>query len=168
MKLTKNPHAKRVLVAGLLAGSGLLAASSFAMTALGPSGKAGCEARHGQKTHADWEARRTQHLSELKEMLELKPEQEAAWESFSKAGVPQERFDDQARRDFRGEMESLNTPQRLDEMLAMLEMRRARFAERAEAIKAFYAQLTPEQQSVFDAESRLGRHRSHGHQRFQS
>jgi hypothetical protein len=61
----------------------------------------------------------------------------------------------------RGEFEKLNAPQRLDKMLAMADMRRAKLAERAHAVKAFYAQLSPEQQSAFDAEAMPGRHRGH-------
>jgi Spy/CpxP family protein refolding chaperone len=53
-------------------------------------------------------------------------------------------------------------------MLAMSEARRARMAERAQAIKAFYAQLTPEQQGVFDAEAMPDRRRGHHPHRFQS
>lgn len=56
---------------------------------------------------------------------------------------------------------------RLDRMQAMAEVRRARMAERAAAIKAFYAQLTPEQQKVFDAEGLPAAHRGH-HRRHQS
>jgi Spy/CpxP family protein refolding chaperone len=51
-------------------------------------------------------------------------------------------------------------------MQAMAEVRRARMAERAAAIKAFYAQLTPEQQKVFGAEGLPAAHRGphHRHQ----
>lgn len=56
------------------------------------------------------------------------------------------------RQAMRGEFEKLNTPQRLDKMMAMSEARRARMLERSQAVKAFYAQLNTEQQKVFDAE----------------
>jgi Spy/CpxP family protein refolding chaperone len=153
MKLTKLAFTKRALIVGLLAGSGILAASSFAMTAVGPEGKGDCEARHGQQIHAKWEARRAEHLSGLKGKLALKPEQEVVWNAFASASQPGMRSMGGDRQAMRGEFEILNTPQRLDKMLAMSDMRRARMVERAEAIKAFYAQLTPEQQSVFDAEA---------------
>jgi len=68
----------------------------------------------------------------------------------------------------RGELAKLNTPQRLDKMLAMSEQRRARMIERSQATKAFYAQLTPAQQDVFDVEAMPGRHRGHGPHRHQS
>jgi TRAP-type C4-dicarboxylate transport system substrate-binding protein len=46
-------------------------------------------------------------------------------------------------------------------MLAMSEVRRARMVERAQATKDFYAQLSAEQQAVFDAEAKPGHHRGH-------
>lgn len=156
MKLTQASFAKRALMVGLIAGSGMLAASSFAVPVGGAASKAGCEARHGQKAHGDWAENRAKHLSELKEKLKLTPAQAAAWDSFTSTRQPGMRqgMDRQA---MRGEFEKLNTPQRLDKMLAMSEVRRAKMVERAQATKAFYAQLSAEQQAVFDAEAKPGR-----------
>ncbi|MBU1396029.1 MAG: Spy/CpxP family protein refolding chaperone [Gammaproteobacteria bacterium] len=161
MKLLQTSFAKRALMVGLIAGSGILAASTFAMPAGGAASKEGCEARHGQKAHGNRAENRAGHLAELKEKLKLTPAQAAAWDSFASARQPGMRqgVDGQA---MRGEFEKLTTPQRLDKMLAMSEVRRARMVERAQATKAFYAQLTPEQQTVFDAEAAPGRHRGHG------
>lgn len=157
MKSNRAILTKRALMVGLLAGSGILAASSFAMPDSG-TGKPDCEARHGQKADARGE-RRAAHLSALKDKLKLAPEQEAAWNAFANASQPgMHRMggDPQA---MRGEFAKLSTPERMDKMMAMSEARRARMAERAEAIKAFYAQLTPAQQKVFDAEAMTGHHR---------
>lgn len=161
MKLIQASFTKRALMVGLIAGSGILAASSFAMPAGGAASKDGCEARHGQKAHGNWTENRAKHLSELQEKLNLTPAQTAAWDSFTSASQPGmgQGMDRKAMRD---EFEKLNTPQRLDKMLAMSELRRARMAERAQATKAFYAQLSAEQQAVFDAEAKPGRHRGHG------
>lgn len=161
MKSIRTSFAKRALMVGLLAGSGILAASSFAMPSGDTVGKPGCETRHGQKDPANWEARRAERLSGLKAKLNLAPEQEAAWNTFtsaSQAGMHRMGGDRQAMRD---EFAKLSTPERIDRMQARSEMRRAKMAERAEAIKAFYAQLTAEQQKVFDAEAMTGRHRGH-------
>ncbi|MFH1818999.1 MAG: Spy/CpxP family protein refolding chaperone [Pseudomonadota bacterium] len=166
MKLIPGSFTKRVMMVGLIAGSGILAASSFAMTAGGPAGKDGCEARHGQEAHAKWEARRADHLSELKEKLKLRPDQDAAWNAFASATQPGMRQAGADRQAMRGEFEKLNTPQRLDRMLAMSEVRRTRMLERTRAIKAFYAQLSPAQQSAFDAAFHA--QRGSGHHRFQS
>ena len=168
MKLIPGSFTKRALMAGLIAGSGILAVSSFAMPAGGPAGKEGCEARHGQADHAKWEARRAAHLTELKEKLKLRPDQEAAWNTYTSATQPGVRQAGADRQAMRGEFEKLNTPQRLDRMQAMSEVRRTRMLERTQAIKAFYAQLSPAQQSVFDAEAKFGPRGEPGHHRFQS
>lgn len=168
MKLIQGSFTKRALIVGLIAGSGILAASSFAMTAGDPAGKEGCEARHGQQRHAKGEGFRADRLSGLKEKLKLKSEQEAAWNAFASSAQPGMHRVGADRQAMRGEFEKLNTPQRLDKMLAMSDMRRTKMLERAQVIKAFYAQLTPEQQSVFDAEAKPGHHRGHNQQRTQS
>jgi Spy/CpxP family protein refolding chaperone len=158
MKSIRTSFAKRALMVGLLAGSGILAASSFAMPTADTAGKPGCEGRHGQNDPAKWEARRAEHLSGLKAKLNLAPGQEAAWNTFASASqTGMHRMDDD-RQVMRDELARLSTPERIDRMQARSEMRRAKMAERAEAIKAFYAQLTPEQQKVFDAEAMMKRH----------
>jgi len=168
MKWVPSSLTKRALMAGLLAGGGILAASSFAIPEGSPAGQHGCEVRHGQNSHAQREARRTEHLSKLKENLKLAPEQEAAWNTFTRAtqsGMHPVGSDRQA---MRSEFEKLNTPQRLDRMQAMSEARHARMLARNQAIKAFYAQLDTAQQKVFDAEAMPGPGRAHGHHRVQS
>jgi protein CpxP len=167
MKSIQGSFAKRALMVGLIAGSGILAASSFAMPAGGAEGKTGCQAGQGQKVDGNWQEQRAKRLSGLKEKLNLTPAQEAAWGAFAGAAQPGMRqgVDRQA---MRAEFAKLNTPQRLDRMQAMSEQRRARMIERSQATKAFYAQLTPAQQGVFDAEAMPGSHRGHGHHRHQS
>ena len=168
MKSIRTAFTKRALMVGLLAGSGILAASSFAMPAGDTAGKPGCEARHGQKDPAKREARRAEHLSALKAKLNLAPEQEAAWNTFASAGQPGMHRMGGDRKAMRDEFAKLSTPERMDRMQAVSEIRRVKMAERAEAIKAFYAQLTPEQQRVFDAEAILKRHRGHHAHRHQA
>lgn len=92
----------------------------------------------------------------------LAPGQEAAWNAFVEATRPAPRVG-AGREAMRDELAKLDTPQRLDRMLAMSEARRVRLVERAEATKAFYAQLSPDQQRVFDAEAVRGRHHGHRH-----
>ena len=168
MKSIRTAFTKRALMVGLLAGSGILAASSFAMPAGDTAGKPGCDARHGQKDPAKWEARRAEHLSALKAKLNLASEQEAAWNDFASTGQPGMHRMGGDRQAMRGEFAKLSTPERLDRMQARSEMRRVKMAGRAEAIKAFYAQLTPKQQKVFDAEAMPMRHRGHHAHRHQA
>ncbi len=168
MKLIPGSFTKRALMAGLIAASGVLAASSFAMSTGSPTDKTGCEAHYGQKTHAKWEAQRTAHLSALKEKLKLVPEQEAAWNTFTQASQPGMRQAGGDRQAMRSGFDKLTTPERLDKMQVMSDARHARMLERSQAIKAFYAQLNPEQQKVFDAEAMFNPQRGHGHHRGQS
>lgn len=163
MKLIQGSFAKRAVMVGLIAGSSILAASAFAVSAVGPATNAGCESMHGHNGHGKWEERRAEHLSALKEKLKLKPGQEAAWNTFAKTSQPGVRPTDADKQTQRGEFAKLNTPQRLDKMLAMSDMRRAKMVERTQVVKAFYSQLTPEQQSVFDAEGMSGRHMGQYH-----
>lgn len=161
---------KRTLVVALLAGSGVLAATSFAMP--GGGGPGDCAARQGdkpgmsqgQQVQSKREAFRAKRLAALKDKLRLKPEQEAAWQAFADAPRPgPQGMDRQAMRE---QFKSLNTPQRMDKMLSMADERRAHLVQRAETVKRFYAQLTAEQQKVFDAEARMfrpGQHRHHHH-----
>ena len=167
MKSIQSLFTRRALLVGLIAASGVLAASAYAMTADGADGKPGCEARHGQSIKAKWDARRGEHLAALKDKLKLAPEQEAAWQSFAEAGKPGQ-MAGMDRRTMREDFDKMNTPQRMDRMLELSDARRAHMQARAEAAKALYAQLTPEQQAVFDAEAmpklgRAHRHAHHGH-----
>jgi periplasmic protein CpxP/Spy len=164
MKLMNSTFTKRALMVGLLAGSGLLTASAFATSAGSFDGKGACEMRHGHKTHAKWGEHRAERLSVLMEKLKLQPGQESAWNAFTSAKQTRPRHMGGDRSAKRAEFAKLTTPQRLDKMLAMSDMRHARMVERTQAIKTFYAQLTPEQQSVFDAETVQHRHQGHeGH-----
>ena len=162
MKSKQGSFTQRAVLAGLIAGSGILAASAYAVSAENAAGTPRCEARHQQQGAARWEDRRAAHRAELKERLALTADQEAAWNTFTESAQPGPRHPGIDRKAMREEFEKLRTPERLDRMQAMSDMRRVRMAERAGAIKTFYAQLSPEQQRVFDAEA-MPRHHRHGH-----
>ncbi len=144
---------KRALMVSLLAGGGILAASAYAVTAA-DSPNHGCE-NPGQKNHGE---QRVKHMSELKQKLNLTSSQAAAWDAFASASQPgmndmgmgKMGVDKQA---MGSEFAKMSTPQRIDKMMAMSDMRHTQMTHRAEATKAFYAQLTPEQQKIFDAEA---------------
>ena len=148
---------KRALMVSLLAGSGILAASAYAVS--GDSAEHGCE-KHGQKTQVERTEQRAKHMSELKQKLHLTSSQAAAWDAFANASQPGMQgmgmgmgkmgVDKDA---MRNEFAKMSTPQRIDKMMAMSDMRHTQMMQRADATKAFYAQLTPEQQKIFDAEA---------------
>lgn len=100
-----------------------------------------------QKRH---EERMAQRQAALKEKLKLTAAQESAWTTFTSAMQPGER---PARPDPK-ELDKLTTPQRIDRMRELRAQHTAQAERRDEAVKKFYAVLTPEQQKTFDTEAR--------------
>jgi len=117
------------------------------------SGIAGHHGRHDGKHHghsAEERAKRhAAHAAAIKQKLQLTPAQESAWTTFTTAMQPGTRpvMPDRA------ELAKLSTPERLDRMRAVHAQHGTEMDRRAEAVKAFYATLTPEQQKTFDAET---------------
>ena len=105
-------------------------------------------AERQQAMQARMSERHTRHMERLKAELKLSPEQEAAWKAFVVRTEPQP-FKAPAQ-----DWSKMTTPQRLDAQQALHAERSAEMAKRIEATKSFYAQLTPEQQKTFDAQSR--------------
>lgn len=98
-----------------------------------------------------WDYRQNQ----LKAKLHLTTAQEASWKAFAdamKTALPKfaETLD-------RTELSKMTTPERIDAMAALREKHHAdieaHMKARSDAARAFYAQLTPEQQKIFDVET---------------
>lgn len=156
---------KSVLMMALLAG---LTAGAWAQPASGscPGHEGGAHMGHmghkgGCADPAKMAERHKEHLTQLKAKLKLTAAQEGAWTTFTTSmQPPANRPDMKAQRE---EMSKLTTPERLDKMQGMKAQRDAEMNKRTEAIKAFYAQLSPEQKKVFDTESaRHGERDGHG------
>jgi protein CpxP len=127
---------------------------------------------HSAEQRAAWmHDRQEAHAKALQAVLNLRPDQEAAFQAFQAAMTPppgqhHEHMDHAA-------AAAMTTPQRLDRMADRMARREAEFRRRAEAIKSFYAALSPEQQRAFDAVPMMqggdhdmghGRHGSTEHQ----
>lgn len=160
-------HPKRLFIATLLAATGALAmAQTPGQPAAGESfGRPAAGEQRGRMDPAQMQQRmaerRAQRMGQLKAQLNLTSAQEGAWNSYMAAMQPPAMG--QRPHMNRGEMASLSTPQRIDRMQTMQVERQARMKQRGDATKAFYAQLTPEQQKVFDTQSmRHGRGGMHG------
>jgi Spy/CpxP family protein refolding chaperone len=101
------------------------------------------------------EAHERQRAQDLRTILRLRPDQEPVLTAFLQShrrSPPPERRGPPAAAPPRGPM---TTPQRLDEM-ARREAEHAQARQRrADAIRAFYAALSPEQRPVFDALMRM-------------
>jgi protein CpxP len=138
----------------------LLAAMAVAAQAQpAPNGAPAPQGRH-QHDPARMAERVNKHLADLKQKLQVTPTQEPAWTSFSNAMQPTS----SAQRPDRQALANLSTPDRLDQMRALRTQRNAEMDRRADATKAFYAQLSAEQKKTFDGETarlyqgRGGRH----------
>ena len=152
----KSLH-RHLLTAGLLASLGL-AAVAQTQTQTPPAPPAGTAAPHAQHEHrmdparmermrARMEERMAKRLGELKQKLQISRGQESAWETGTAAIKPT-----QFQRPDRAAFEHMTTPERIDRMKALRAQRAAEMDKRLDATKAFYAQLNPEQQKVFDQE----------------
>ena len=134
-------------LAGALALSA--AGASFAQPAPPPGpGPDGAAGRHWQRP--DPAKMAEEHAQRLRAVLQLRPDQEPALKALIAAMQPDPAKMEQRRAE-REAMRNLTTPQRLDRMQARMAERQQQFGRRAEAIKRFYAQLSPAQQKAFDA-----------------
>lgn len=147
---------KQWLAAAVLAACGLAA---VAQTAPAPATPGAPHERMGRHDPARMQEHIAKRQAALKQKLALTPAQEGAWTSFTTAMTPPARG---ARPD-RAAFEKLSTPDRIDQMKALRNQRIAEMDRRADATKAFYAALTPDQKKVFDAE-KMHRHGG-GHHR---
>lgn len=179
-------------IVGLIAAAALASVSTLALAQAAPAGgPPTAEQREA------WQAKAEAHMHEhmemqakhLRDLLQLRPDQEPALQTLLAALAPShmDHMGDHGMGDHHmgpggpGHMDhpmgggpdghddfaKLTTPERLDKMSAMMSEHMARhqaeFQKRAEAIKAFYAVLSPEQKRAFDAlpEHMLGG--MHGH-----
>ncbi|BDT70009.1 hypothetical protein os1_42010 [Comamonadaceae bacterium OS-1] len=132
---------KSLVLAGLLA---TLGATAFAADAPPPPPPAAGMAHHDP---AKMQEHMQKRQAALKAQLKITPAQEAAWTTFTASMQPPAH----GPRPDKAAFEKLTTPERIDKMRAMRAERDAEMDKRADATKAFYAALTPEQQKVFDA-----------------
>lgn len=91
--------------------------------------------------------------SQLHDALKLTAGQEPAWRGFLAASGPSPQQQAQAQATARL-APTLPTPRRLALVRSQMEADLAAFDRTAAAVTAFYAQLSPEQQSAFDRQTR--------------
>lgn len=134
---------------GLIAGAALSLAAATAVFAQAPAPgappapHAGMIMHHAQHDPAKMAER-------LRAALQLTPAQEPALQAFIAAMQPTGEMRDHMQ-GMHDEMKKLTTLQRLDRMQALMAQHQAEFARHADAIRRFYAALTPAQQKAFDA-----------------
>ena len=133
---------------GLAAGAALLSSATYAAAQEHPAQGLGAMA---EKWKDHWQERAEAHARALHDILNIRPDQDAAFQAFVASMKPPLPGDHKDHDGGRAEFARLTTPQRLDRMAAMMAEHQARFQHHAEAVKAFYAALSPEQQRAFDA-----------------
>jgi len=135
-------HLMLVLAPAALA----LATVAVAQPAGPPSAPQGSPSAEMKSHH---QAMRRQHAEDLKTILRLRPDQEAALTAFLATHEP---------RKFERRLPApgaMTTPQRLDEMAKVEDEMAAHHKAARDALAKFYAALSPDQQKVFDALHRL-------------
>ena len=153
---------RRCLMLALAPAALVLATAALAQPAGPPGGGDVRVIRHGgppsEEMKARHEAMRKQHLEDLRTVLRVRPDQEAALAAFTAAHEPQ-RFE------LRLDGKAQTTPERLEQMAKREEAMRAAREKHRQALAKFYAALSPDQQKVFDALHRLkgGGHGGPGH-----
>ncbi len=102
------------------------------------------ESRDPAQAAARMQEHRAAHIAQVREKLNLQASQEAAWDTFVAATAPTPRTTP------RPDTSNLTAPARLEHMLAKLRAHETRLVSHLEAVKTFYAVLSPEQQKIFD------------------
>lgn len=141
-----------VAVASLGLVTAALAASDPGAASTGGGCHWGAFGSHGAKSAE----RMAKRLTALHDKLSLSPTQEAAWKTFTDKL--------QATAPVRPEAApgaTMTAPERAERMAAFLQTAQQQATTRAQAVKEFYAVLSPEQQKIFDSQFQ-GRHHHFG------
>ena len=145
----------------LAAALGALACGALAQTADAPG-----PMPHAANPHTDWMQRMAaKHHARLKAKLKITAAQEGAWNAYLDSMKPM--FHEGKRPDVHQDFEKLSAPEFMDKVMQIHKEREATMdaalESRTAAIKTFYAQLSPEQKTVFDREfAHMHHHGRHG------
>lgn len=136
------------LAAGLgIGGMGLAHAADGAPGA----SKSAAEVRHQQRDPA---VMAQQRLERLGKKLNLKAAQQAAWQTYSTAmlGLAQQHAQEREARmaGKRSAGEDMTTPDKLEKMAGSMRRQADSLGKMAADTRLFYAQLAPEQKTIFD------------------
>ncbi len=150
---------QRHLMLALAPAALALATVAVAQPATPPSAPHGPHGPPTAEMKAHHEAMRKQHAEDLKIVLRLRPDQEAALAAFLATHEP---------KTFERRLPapgSMTTPQRLDEMAKVEAEMDAHHKAARDGLAKFYAALSSDQQKVFDALHRLKGHGGPGGRR---
>lgn len=123
----------------------------------------------GPRGHAmDPVAATQRHLDKLKQKLDLKPNQQAAWETFSKALLARATAQEQSREKMKGaagmNRAAISTPEKMEKIAVAMRTNADNLSKAASDTKVFYDALSVEQKTIFDLFSQNAwNHRMRGH-----
>ncbi|QDX80147.1 hypothetical protein B9N43_02060 [Denitratisoma sp. DHT3] len=110
-----------------------------------------CHEADGHWMAQRWTERRAARHQALHDKLKLNAQQEESWKALQAAHQPP----GAEQRPNRAEFEKLTAPERMEKMLEHMKQRQEHMTAGLQALKTFYAKLTPEQQKIFDSETRM-------------
>jgi protein CpxP len=112
-------------------------------------------------------------LGQLKQKLNLKPPQQAAWDTYSSNMIARVRAHVAEHEKMEGEgprdHQNVSTPERMERMATMMRTGADNMSKAAADTKVFYDGLSVEQRTIFDLyaqnawKGRMGRGEHHGH-----
>ncbi|MBV9995960.1 MAG: Spy/CpxP family protein refolding chaperone [Caulobacteraceae bacterium] len=129
----------------------IAAAAAIAEPAAPPAPSASASQAPDRTAWPDPAQMRAEKARRLSDILQLRPDQQGALNAFMETATPPDEAERHRMGMGRWDDEGLTAPRRADRMIAHLDEMRTRLAARAQALKTFYAQLTPSQQRAFDA-----------------
>ena len=157
MKFLKNTLVLSLTTASLAIAAGVFAQQTPTSAPAQASARSTEHAKRMEQRQQRMQAGMEKHRHQLHEKLKLTPQQEPAWKAFTEATKPQhDQKMMQSRADHQA-MAAMSAPARMEKMLERSKERLARMQQHLDALKSFYAVLTPEQQKIFDA-SHQGMH----------
>lgn len=134
-------------------------ATAWAMNRQGGDCSGMPEGPRAERMQERIQARQAEHQARLKQALQLTPAQESAWQQYLQSRPSPASA--AAMKD-RAQWQQLSTPERMAQQLAARQARDSQMGAHLEALKSFYATLSPEQQRTFDAQHRQGHGGMHG------
>jgi Spy/CpxP family protein refolding chaperone len=149
---------RAAVLAGVITLAGAIAASAQTPPAPGADGPPRVERRvmamggpggPGMGMHGRMDPEK--HAQRLRDVLQLRPDQEGALKAFLAASMPPARAAAAAGAAPTRPVMPSTTPERLAMAETMMAEHQAMFRKRSAAILAFYGQLTPSQKKAFDA-----------------
>lgn len=151
----------KIILAATVAGS--LVGTAFAQEGGFPAGGPPCGGARGMAYHHrhDGGARLESRLSVIKSDLKITPDQEAAWTAFESAVKSQVRtMPHRPGPEQRAAFAKMTAPERAQLRATRMQERAQGAQNIAQAVKALYAQLTPEQKQTADRLMAGGHHRA--------